>query len=91
VTVTAGNTPPTAAITGPAASLRWKVGDTVSFSGAATDAQSGTLPASALSWALVLRHCDGGGNCHAHPLQSWDGVASGAFTAPDHEYPSYRS
>jgi glucose/arabinose dehydrogenase len=89
VTITAGNTPPTATIAGPSSSLRWKVGDTVSFSGGATDAQSGTLPASALSWSLVLRHCDTAGNCHAHPLQTYDGVASGSFTAPDHEYPSY--
>jgi len=89
VTVTAGNTPPTATISTPSSSLRWKVGDTVSFSGGATDAQSGTLPASALSWSLVLQHCDTGGNCHQHPLQSWNGVASGSFSAPDHEYPSY--
>ena len=58
VTITAGNTPPTATISSPASSLRWKVGDTVSFSGGATDPQSGTLPASALSWSLVLHHCD---------------------------------
>ena len=45
---TAGNSPPTATIASPSSSLRWKVGDTVSFSGGATDAQSGTLPASAL-------------------------------------------
>jgi glucose/arabinose dehydrogenase/PKD repeat protein len=89
VTITAGNTAPTATISSPASSLRWKVGDTVSFSGGATDPQSGTLPASALSWALVLHHCDSGGNCHQHPLQTYAGVASGSFTAPDHEYPSY--
>ena len=89
VTVTAGNSPPTATISSPASSLRWKVGDTVSFSGGATDPQSGTLPASALSWALVLHHCDSGGNCHQHPVQTFDDVASGSFSAPDHEYPSY--
>jgi glucose/arabinose dehydrogenase len=89
VTVTAGNTPPTATIASPSSSLRWKVGDTISFSGGATDAQSGTLPASALSWSLVLNHCDSAGNCHQHPVQSWPGVASGSFSAPDHEYPSY--
>jgi glucose/arabinose dehydrogenase len=89
VTVTAGNTAPTATITSPAASLRWKVGDTVSFSGGASDPQDGTLPASALSWSLVLHHCDSGGNCHQHPVQTFPGVASGSFTAPDHEYPSH--
>lgn len=89
VTITAGNTAPTAAISTPASSLRWKVGDTVTFSGGATDPQSGNLPASALSWSLVLQHCDGGGNCHSHPVQTFNGVASGSFVAPDHEYPSH--
>ena len=89
MTITAGNSAPVATITGPASSLRWKVGDTVSFSGGATDAQSGTLPASALSWSLVLHHCDTGDNCHQHPVQTFEDVASGSFTAPDHEYLSY--
>jgi glucose/arabinose dehydrogenase len=89
VTVTAGNTPPTATITSPASSLRWKVGDTISFSGGATDQQDGTEPASRLSWSLVLQHCAVGGGCHAHPLQTFSGVASGSFSAPDHEYPAY--
>src|SRR4029453_4455818 len=89
VTITAGNTPPTATISSPTSSLRWKVGDTISFSGRATDPQDGTLPASAPSWSLVLQDCDSGGNCHQHPLQTWPGVASGSFSAPDHAYPSY--
>ena len=29
------------------------------------------------------------GSCHTHPLQSFGGVASGSFPAPDHEFPSY--
>jgi len=61
----------------------------VSFSGGATDAQTGTPPTSALSWSLILNHCDSGGNCHQPPVQSWPQVASGSFSAPDHEYPSY--
>ena len=90
VTVTAGNSAPTATISSPASSLRWKVGDAVSFSGGATDPQSGTLPASALSWSLVLHHCAPAGSpCHQHPVQDYEGVASGSFTAPDHEHPSY--
>jgi hypothetical protein len=32
-------------------------------------------------------HCPS--NCHTHPIQSFVGVSSGSFTAPDHEYPSY--
>ena len=71
----------------PAAGTTWKVGDVITFSGSATDAQDGTLPASALTWQLVLQHCPS--NCHQHPVQTFAGVASGSFTAPDHEYPSY--
>jgi len=65
----------------------WKAFDTIGFSGHATDAQDGALPASALSWDLILHHCPS--NCHEHQLQSFSGVASGSFVAPDHEYPSH--
>jgi hypothetical protein len=87
VTINVGNTPPTATITSPAPGTTWKVGDVIQFAGGATDAQDGPLPASALSWALILHHCPS--NCHTHPLQSFDGVAGGSFTTPDHEYPSH--
>ncbi len=59
----------------------------MSFSGHATDAEQGTLPASALSWTLLLQHCPS--NCHSHVVQTWNGVASGSFNAPDHDYPSH--
>jgi glucose/arabinose dehydrogenase len=87
VTITAGNTPPTATITTPSPGLSWTVGDTISFQGSAVDEQDGTLPPQALSWSLTLRHCDP--NCHAHALQSWPQTAGASFVTPDHEYPSY--
>jgi glucose/arabinose dehydrogenase len=87
VTITVGNTPPTATIDTPTAGTTWSVGQTITFTGHATDAQDGTLPASALSWRLLLQHCPS--NCHTHVLQTYAGVAGGSFTAPDHEYPSY--
>ena len=58
----------------------------IAFSGSAADAQDGALPAARLTWDLVLNHCPS--NCHTHPVQTFSGVASGSFTAPDHEYPS---
>jgi PKD repeat protein len=79
---------PTPTITSPMPSLTWKVGDLISFSGTATDPQDGTLPNSALTWNILLHHCDTGGNCHIHQLQTFNGVASGSFNAPDHGYPS---
>jgi hypothetical protein len=74
-------------ISRPGAGTTWKVGDLIWFSGSATDPVYGTLPASALSWSLVLQHCPS--NCHTHQIQSWPGVASGSFFAPDHDYPSW--
>jgi glucose/arabinose dehydrogenase/PKD repeat protein len=87
VTISVGNAPPTATINTPAAGTTWKVGDTISFSGSATDLQDGSLPASRLSWRLIQQHCPS--NCHSHLVSTWDGVASGSFVAPSHEYPSY--
>src|SRR6266545_1421256 len=89
VTISAGNNAPTAVIDAPASSLTWAVGDTISFSGHATDPQDGTLPASALTWRVILHHCATPTSCHTHLMNTFTGVASGSFTAPDHEYPSF--
>ena len=78
---------PTATILAPPPTLTWKVGDPIAFSGQGTDPQDGTLPPSALSWQVIIHHCPS--NCHTHLYQTFDGVASGSFPAPDHEYPSY--
>jgi PKD repeat protein len=87
ITVGGGNTPPTPVIDTPSPSLTWAVGDTINFSGHATDTQDGTLPASALTWELIIHHCTTG--CHTHLQETRTGVASGSFNAPDHDYPSY--
>ena len=83
------NAPPVPTISTPSSSLTWKVGDSIGFSGAATDPEDGAVPVSKLTWALVLHHCPDGVNCHLHPVQTWSGIASGSFNAPDHEYPSW--
>jgi len=87
IPITIGGDPPTVVIDTPPGSLTWKVGDPISFSGHATDSVDGTLPASAISWIVDLHHCPS--NCHVHTLQTFDGVKSGAFPAPDHPYPSH--
>ena len=76
------NAPPVPSITAPTASLTYKVGDVITFAGSATDTEDGTLPASALSWAINIQHCPGG-TCHFHSLTSATG-AGGNFTVPDH-------
>jgi glucose/arabinose dehydrogenase len=90
VTILVGSGGPTAKITAPAAGTLWKVGDVISFNGTGTDPVDGQLPPSALSWNLILHHCPTDiNNCHTHELQSWTGISSGSFTAPDHGYPAY--
>jgi PKD repeat protein len=92
IVVDAGNSPPTPVIDPPSAtSAAWAVGDTITFSGSATDPESGPVPASQLSWQVDLHHCGSTdpASCHVHPLQTFAGVTSGAFPAPDHEYPSW--
>jgi chitodextrinase len=84
---TIANGAPTASIATPSATTTWKVDDVIAFSGSASDPQDGPLPASALSWTLIIHHCPS--NCHTHTVQTWTGVAGGSFTTPDHEYPSY--
>jgi len=90
VTLQVGGAGPTPTINTPTASATWAVGQTIGFSGSATDFQDGNLPASALRWDLILHHCPGDANsCHEHPIQSWAGIASGSFVAPDHDYPAH--
>jgi glucose/arabinose dehydrogenase/PKD repeat protein len=78
---------PKVTITAPATSLRWAVGDRIDFAGSAVDNTGKAIPASGLSWSLILHHglCP---NCHDHFLQTIAGASSGSFNAPDHQYPS---
>ena len=87
ITITSGNTPPTATILTPAPGTLWSVGDVINFSGSGTDLQDGNLPSSAFSWDLIQYHCPS--YCHTHPIHTFSGVTGGSFSAPDHEYPSY--
>jgi glucose/arabinose dehydrogenase len=90
VVVDAGNNPPIATISAPASTLTYKVGDTINFSGSATDPDSGSVPVANLSWSINLNHCapTNPNDCHVHILQTLNGVAGGSIVVPDHEYPS---
>ena len=48
----------------------------MTFTVAATDPEDGALPAAALTTQLVIQHCPGGSNCHAHVQDTFDGVAA---------------
>jgi PKD repeat protein len=63
VTIQAGNTAPVATISAPVAGASFAVGETVTLTGEATDAEDGALSPSALSWTLLLHH-----GAHTHPF-----------------------
>jgi hypothetical protein len=72
-----GNTPPVATIQSPAPAATFAVGQAVTLTGAGTDVQDGTLPASRLSWTVLLHH-----DTHVHPFLG-PVVGNGiVFTAP---------
>ena len=81
------NQAPAGTISAPQSSLTWRVGDTINFSGTGMDPEEGTLPASAFTWTLLQQHCPS--TCHSHTIQTYSGITTGSFSAPDHEYPSH--
>ena len=91
VTITVGNTPPVPTIDSPTSALTYAVGDPIPLAGGATDQQDGTIPASRLSWSLIVHHCPTDpNNCHTHMIQTIPGDSTDLrFVAPDHEYPSW--
>src|SRR5262249_48645154 len=77
--ISAGNTPPAASIVLPTAGTTYKGGDTIQFSGTASDLQDGAnLPASAFTWEVRFHH-----NIHYHPfMPPTSGIKSGSFVVP---------
>jgi glucose/arabinose dehydrogenase len=78
----AGDRPPVPQIITPLAGTTVRPGQTVHFSGRATDPDEGLLDPSNLTWTVVLHHND-----HTHPfLGPLKGVASGSFTVPTNDH-----
>ncbi len=76
ITLSVGNRP-VPSILAPATGAVFRAGDTITFAGAATDVEDGTLPASAFSWSIDFLH-----EGHVHPGLPQTGVTSGTFTIP---------
>ena len=76
ITIRAG-TVPAVSITSPADGMVFEAGAVISFTGAAADAEDGTLPASAFTWNIDFLH-----EGHVHPGVPVVGVNSGTFTIP---------
>jgi len=69
---------PVPTIATPAAGTLYRAGDTIAFSGGATDVEDGPLAASALTWRIDFHH-----DAHLHPfLPDTPGITGGTFTVP---------
>src|SRR5215213_6827757 len=69
---------PAAAITLPLTGTQYLGGDVIQYSGTGTDADDGTLPASAFTWQVDFHH-----DTHTHPfIPAFSGMTSGQFTIP---------
>jgi cysteine-rich repeat protein len=78
LTVTS-NTAPTPTINTPTVGTTYTAGSTITFSGTATDAQDGTLPASAFKWRIDFYH-----DTHFHPaMPDLVGVRNGSYVTPN--------
>jgi len=78
VRIDVGNTAPTPTIIAPAAGKLFRVGETLTLTGSATDAQDGTLADSRLTWEVLLHH----NNDHTHPYLQPTAGNNIAITAP---------
>lgn len=72
---------PVPSISTPVASAGFNAGDTVTYSGTATDAEDGALPASAFTWRIDFMH-----DTHSHPFMAeTTGQSGGSVVVPAFE------
>jgi glucose/arabinose dehydrogenase len=72
------NQAPAATITAPAAGTLYSGGMVINYAGTGSDAEDGTLPASAFTWQIDFHH-----DTHTHPfIAATTGARSGSFTIP---------
>jgi glucose/arabinose dehydrogenase/PKD repeat protein len=77
VRIDVGNTPPQPTITSPTSTQLFRVGETITLQGSATDPQDGNLPNNSLTWQVLLHHND-----HTHPFLPPTSGNNITFTAP---------
>jgi glucose/arabinose dehydrogenase len=68
VTISAGNTAPTVSISSPNPGRKFAVGESITLSASASDAQDGTLTGNSIQWTVLRRHND-----HTHPYATGSG------------------
>jgi Ca2+-binding RTX toxin-like protein/glucose/arabinose dehydrogenase len=77
VRIDAGNSPPAPTIQSPSATKLFRVGETITLTGSATDTEDGQLSDDALSWTVILHH-----NTHIHPFVPATSGNNVTFTTP---------
>ena len=80
VTITAGNSKPTATILSPADGSKFTVGNTIVFQGRGTDPEQGTLTGASLVWNVLLHHNE---HIHLDYYLNYYGE-TGSFVVIDH-------
>jgi len=75
--IVSGNSPPVPTIDAPADGFHYNAGQTIAYSGEATDPEQGALPPSKLSWTIVFHH-----DTHTHPFLGPIAGSGGSFTIP---------
>lgn len=76
--IVVGNRIPTGTITSPSVDSHYDAGDTITFTGTATDPEDSNLPASAFTWTFRFHH-----GTHSHPFyQTVTGTKTGTFEIP---------
>lgn len=85
LTISVGNALPVVSIDTPTPGVTYNIGDTINFSGSATDAEDGALTGSSLSWELTLFHND---HQHIDELPPTFG-ATGSFVVTNHGDATY--
>jgi glucose/arabinose dehydrogenase/PKD repeat protein len=83
VTISPGNTPPSATITAPADESTFRAGQPVTLTGQGTDAGN-PLPGSSLRWHVILHH-----STHTHDLGNFTGASAGFTALADHDSDSF--
>lgn len=80
VTITPGNSPPTANIAAPLDESGYRAGDTIELRGSASDPEDGALTGASLEWRVTLVH-----GSHDHPLTRMTGAQASFVAVADHD------
>ncbi|GAB4111212.1 MAG: PQQ-dependent sugar dehydrogenase [Roseiflexaceae bacterium] len=85
IVIDTDNTPPEVTLSSPTENDTFAVGDTITLMASANDLQDGSIPASGMSWQVLLHHRAGQIGAHTHPFFGPSTGNDLTFTAPPPE------